>query len=561
MEEELGTVERGLPNLTAAGRELQYGKHVFWEGKRLKFLKPVPVKEDIGRPDNYEIAKSFQKNCDYIKESNDCQFSVEELLFVFDKKDLEEYNEILAYEAASTKQGPPAINEGTFAQFVINNADINLSTIDGHGTFHCMRGIECVTPTESVERCFSMERSKSKLSQKSDNLVQKIEIIYFHRDNTPGLKSIQVEDFNVTRPISETFWIMTPSDILWLLGKWLNVPLLLSWNEFMEKVTKNIPYDKRRGVTDNVISKWIHESPASCEAAENFEKFCGIKSATSHQHIQLGKLRMKTDDSDVKKFLEWFQQHPSFIVRNELMSLSSGIIGDESINCYKSMEIGKNAMTSMASNNNFKVVIMSRKSGKMKEKSMTILQAPHDADSLIVNTTILYATTNPSVIIVKKNVDVMVLMVALTPEDKDTYLLKPGKGKNKNVIYSSAAEQKRHSSITNHLLFLHAANGCDTTSEEKIAQAREELTRVLYKGEKGESIDRLKYVGFTQASARDKIHVKLESLPLKSGAAKMHFLRVYHQVQSCCSNATDAVLDDNDNHSEIDLYLKDYSVE
>ncbi|KAF2900786.1 hypothetical protein ILUMI_05386 [Ignelater luminosus] len=101
---------------------------------------------------------------------------------------------------------------------------------------------------------------------------------------------------------------------------------------------------------------------------------------------------------------------------------------------------------------------------KMKENSMTILQALDNADSLIVNTAISYTTTNPLVIIVGKDVDVMVLMVTLTPEDKDIYMLKPGKGKNKNVIYSSAAEQKRHSSIETHLLFLHAASRCNITS-------------------------------------------------------------------------------------------------
>ncbi|KAF2886336.1 hypothetical protein ILUMI_19837 [Ignelater luminosus] len=150
-------------------------------------------KKNVGRPDDPEIAKAFRKICDYIEESNDCQCSVEELLFVSDKKDLENYNEILAYEAASAKQGPPVINERAFAQFVFGNADINLSTIDGHGTFHCMEGIKGGTPTESVEKNVPLW------------------------DNTPGLKSIQIEDFNVPRPIYETFWIMTPSDILWLL--------------------------------------------------------------------------------------------------------------------------------------------------------------------------------------------------------------------------------------------------------------------------------------------------------------------------------------------------------
>ncbi|KAF2889906.1 hypothetical protein ILUMI_16267 [Ignelater luminosus] len=104
----------------------------------------------------------------------------------------------------------------------------------------------------------------------------------------------------------------------------------------------------------------------------------------------------------------------------------------------------------------------------MKENSITILQAPDDADSLIVSTVISYATTNPSVLIVGEDVDIMVLMVALTPEDKDIYLFK------KMKIFNS-----------------------EDATEEKIAQAEEELTRVLYKGKKEESIDRLRYVCFT----------------------------------------------------------------
>ncbi|KAF2887752.1 hypothetical protein ILUMI_18421 [Ignelater luminosus] len=59
----------------------------YYDTYRLKFLKPVPVKEDVGRPEDPEIAKAFQKICDYIQESNDCQLSVQELLFVSDKKD------------------------------------------------------------------------------------------------------------------------------------------------------------------------------------------------------------------------------------------------------------------------------------------------------------------------------------------------------------------------------------------------------------------------------------------------------------------------------------------
>ncbi|KAF2892786.1 hypothetical protein ILUMI_13388, partial [Ignelater luminosus] len=55
----------------------------------------------------------------------------------------------------------------------------------------------------------------------------------------------------------------------------------------------------------------------------------------------------------------------------------------------------------------------------------------------------------------------------------------------------------------------------DNATEKKTAQAGEELTRILYNGEKGESIDRL---------------------PPTSGAAKMHFLGIYHQVQTWQGN-------------------------
>ena len=31
-------------------------------------------------------------------------------------------------------------------QYVFDNAEYNLHTLDGHGTFHAMNGIVCVTP-------------------------------------------------------------------------------------------------------------------------------------------------------------------------------------------------------------------------------------------------------------------------------------------------------------------------------------------------------------------------------------------------------------------------------
>lgn len=45
----------------------------------------------------------------------------------------------------------PIIEKGTFCQFVFDNADFNVNTLDGLGTFHAMGGIMTATPYESVK--------------------------------------------------------------------------------------------------------------------------------------------------------------------------------------------------------------------------------------------------------------------------------------------------------------------------------------------------------------------------------------------------------------------------
>ena len=36
-----------------------------------------------------------------------------------------------------------------FLQYVIDNANVNMRTIDGHGTFYSMGGIQCSTPASN----------------------------------------------------------------------------------------------------------------------------------------------------------------------------------------------------------------------------------------------------------------------------------------------------------------------------------------------------------------------------------------------------------------------------
>lgn len=53
------------------------------------------------------------------------------------------------------------LNTDLFIQHVFDNADVNVKTLDGHGTFHAMGGIQCISPSKNVEINMKVERISS----------------------------------------------------------------------------------------------------------------------------------------------------------------------------------------------------------------------------------------------------------------------------------------------------------------------------------------------------------------------------------------------------------------
>ncbi|XP_033218285.1 uncharacterized protein LOC117173754 [Belonocnema kinseyi] len=96
-----------------------------------------------------------------------------------------------------------------------------------------------------------------------------------------------------------------------------------------------------RGFTESVLNKWIFGLPVAYHVCENIEKFCGITSSTSFQHIELRDSSIKKDEKDVQTFFEWLQQHFPFTCSEDLMSISSGIVASEDINCHEAVQIGE----------------------------------------------------------------------------------------------------------------------------------------------------------------------------------------------------------------------------
>lgn len=110
--------------------------------------------------------------------------------------------------------------------------------------------------------------------------------------------------------------------------------------------------------------------------------------------------------------------------------------------------------------NKSRLINMLRK--KLSDHSIFSCQGEADADTLIVQTAINIESKN--VVVVSEDLDVLVLLTALTPNDREIYFRKPAKGKVLQKVFSSMSLEKTSPMCKKHIPFLHAFTGCDTTS-------------------------------------------------------------------------------------------------
>lgn len=81
------------------------------------------------------------------------------------------------------------------------------------------------------------------------------------------------------------------------------------------------------------------------------EKFCDVTYSSSDQHVDSRESRITKDVADEKKMSEFFANYNPFPVTDKLMSIFSGVIGGNSMNCYMAEEIGLEVALSLLPNN------------------------------------------------------------------------------------------------------------------------------------------------------------------------------------------------------------------
>ena len=206
----------------------------------------------------------------------------------------------------------------------------------------------------------------------------------------------------------------------------------------------------------------------------------------------------------------------------------------------------------------------------LKEANCVVFQAEGDADLLMVQITIQYAEQE-STVLVGDDTDLLILLLHYTNQESHDIFFKPEQRKGttrRRLWHINAAKNALGPNVCNHILFIHAIGGCDTTShihsigkgtilkkiqndaslqaqahifqmpslsKEMVATAGEKALILLYNGKLNEGLDALRYRKFCEKAAVGTSYVKPQTLPPTFASSKFHSYRVYHQIQQWCN--------------------------
>lgn len=106
------------------------------------------------------------------------------------------------------------------------------------------------------------------------------------------------------------------------------------------------------------------------DISQQIEQFCGVLFATTEQHVDARTSRISRDTIDVNKFFDWFKSHDHFTKLENVMSISTGVIGNKEINWHLAYEIGIESMSNVIGSN-FGQVKFQRKNRVMPLRGFT----------------------------------------------------------------------------------------------------------------------------------------------------------------------------------------------
>lgn len=133
------------------------------------------------------------------------------------------YTDVYVFESSSLLYLQPKVNRNSFSQFVFDNADFNINTIDGYNTFYTMGGFQCVVPKNAIQWNERIQKLKTDVIAEIMGNIATIPIISYEKTGNMNNKII-IQDFSNNRP--HVYDIMTyvyPSELHWTCVQWLGI--------------------------------------------------------------------------------------------------------------------------------------------------------------------------------------------------------------------------------------------------------------------------------------------------------------------------------------------------
>ncbi|XP_053377818.1 uncharacterized protein LOC123527311 isoform X1 [Mercenaria mercenaria] len=201
----------------------------------------------------------------------------------------------------------------------------------------------------------------------------------------------------------------------------------------------------------------------------------------------------------------------------------------------------------------------------LRQEGITVMYAPGDADTLIVETAITSADTNVTYVI-GEDTDLLVLLINRVADHHTIYFKSDTRQSLTHLrkIWNIKKTRKVLGNNTCRLLpFLHALTGCDTTSrifgigkavalrvlrtntkfqetgiqflssssKDDIVELGERALAILIDGDPYVRLDALRFRKFAAKVMTSTVFVQVHILPPTSAAAAYHSLRVYLQCR------------------------------
>uniref|UniRef100_A0A8D8UPN1 Uncharacterized protein n=1 Tax=Cacopsylla melanoneura TaxID=428564 RepID=A0A8D8UPN1_9HEMI len=116
---------------------------------------------------------------------------------------------------------------------------------------------------------------------------------------------------------------------------------------------------------------------ATHEICTSLEEFCGVLHTTGEQHKDIGLAIRSRNEQDVVKLCHWLDTDDPFPETQQIMSIATGMVGDDTVTCYDAHRVGKEVLAKVV-DVPFSEIKLTRKNRALPLSSVILSIKIHD---------------------------------------------------------------------------------------------------------------------------------------------------------------------------------------